>query len=162
VGLVRILCVGLLFTFSLLADEAPDCLAKGKKVSINNPEILQLKVRSQNGFLSRGHILGRLARRYSKKSGHDHFSVLIGKSQTDTIEVIYNDDFGALPPLRAGMVVEACGDYITSNKPKGHYPASPDGAILHWVHATQGASSHEDGYLMIDGNLQGQRPPRRP
>ena len=83
------------------------------------------------------------------------------QNQTDTIEVIYNNQFGAMPRLAPGQIVEACGDYITSNRPNGHYPASPDGAILHWVHFNPADQGHEDGYVVVDGRLTGQTPPKK-
>jgi hypothetical protein len=124
-------------------------------LAINNDQVLQWKTSTPNQFLARGHIQGRIIQVYPDHSGHEHFSVEIGNASGDTIEVIYNLSFGATAPLAVGMEVEACGDYITSDAPAGPYPASPDGAILHWVHrATNGR--HDSGFLMIDGVLYGQ------
>lgn len=160
-GLIKGLSIGLLFTFvAQAADKVPPCMAGGKEFGPNNLQILEWKARTKNSFVARGHILGRLVRRYSNKNGHSHFSVLIGKTPTDTIEVIYNESFGETPPLTAGAVVEACGDYITSNQPSGPYPASPDGAIIHWVHFNPGVRGHEDGYVVVNGKLTGQTKPK--
>jgi hypothetical protein len=78
----------------------------------------------------------------------------LGPAPDDTIELVYNDSFGELPELRLGMDVEACGDYITSYAPSGPYPASPDGALVHWVHHNP-HGSHPDGYVVIDGKVFG-------
>jgi hypothetical protein len=70
--------------------------------------------------------------------------------------VIYNEQFGAVPATRAGDQFEACGDYITSNAPSGQYPASPDGAIVHWIHQSPNPKSHDSGYLIVNGVVCGQ------
>ena len=83
----------------------------------------------------------------------------IGDEVTEVIEVIYNEAFGDVEEdVKVGDQVEACGDYITSNAPSGPYPASPDGAILHWVHMASG-SGHPNGYLRINGMLYGDEQP---
>lgn len=134
---------------------------RGRNISYNNAEILEWKVRSRSGFKARGHILGRLLKQYPSKKGHTHYQIHIGKNQRDTIELVYNTEFGEMPPLKVGMTVEACGDYITSTQKNGPYPASPDGAILHWVHINPGVQGHEHGYVLMDGKLTGTTPPKK-
>jgi hypothetical protein len=83
-----------------------------------------------------------------------HLSVQIGPSEAEAVEVIYNTHFGDVGEPDVGSQVEACGDYITSTAPSGPYPASPDGAIVHWVHHSD-RPGHESGFLMINGVLYG-------
>ncbi len=131
-------------------------------LNFNNGQILDWKVKSRSGFQSRGHIIGRLLKQYPGKPGHGHYQVHIGKNQKDTIELIYNTDFGPMPSrLTVGMTVEACGDYITSTQKNGNYPASPDGAILHWVHINPSQKGHEHGYVIMGDTLTGITPPPR-
>lgn len=141
---------------SFAGDVIPVCPDRGRPLPINNEQVLNWKFGSPNQFKARGHIRGSVLRVYADHSGHDHFSIRIGQRPQDTIEVIYNQDFGALPErLNAGSTVEACGDFIVSNAPSGPYPASPDGAIIHWVHVNPSGQGHDSGYLVIDGDLYG-------
>jgi hypothetical protein len=73
----------------------------------------------------------------------------------DTIEVIYSQDFGQLPTIQPGMQVHACGDFIKATQPNNGFPASPAGAIVHWVHVNSRGGGHENGYLMIDNVMYG-------
>jgi hypothetical protein len=57
--------------------------------------------------------------------------------------------------VSAGAQIEACGDYITSNAPSGHFPASPDGAIVHWVHQSPNPKSHDSGFIVVNGVVCG-------
>jgi len=87
-----------------------------------------------------------------------HVKVKIGNGSRDTIEVVYNNAFGALPRIQAGMITEVCGDYITARAKAGPYPPSPEGAIIHWVHINSRGGEHEDGFFRIDGVVYGNRP----
>ncbi len=136
-------------------SNAPDCLAGGQTLSENDAQVINWKTTTKNQYLGRAHIVGTLVQQYPDHSGHHHFEVKIGSNTSDTIEVIYNEAFGAIPQMQAGSQIEACGDYITSNQPTGSYPASPDGAIIHWVHKAPN-SRHESGFLIIDGVVCGQ------
>jgi hypothetical protein len=155
-GWFRIIAIGLFCSSLVNAAQVPSCEANGQELAVNNAQILEWKLRTKSSFQARGHILGRLLRRYTNRSGHHHFSIGIGKSETDTIELIYNVEFGPIPALKVGSVVEACGDYITAKKRNGHYPPSPDGAILHWVHINPDSQGHEHGYVVFDGVVTGQ------
>jgi hypothetical protein len=140
---------------------------------VNNDEVLKWKTSTENQFHARGHVTGTIAKIYPDRNGHEHFSIKIGPNDTDTVEIIYNQSFGQMVEPRVGMPVEACGDYITSSAPSPGpagvtYPASPDGALIHWVHLAPPRSGHHSGYVMINGMLTGQdtahagpRPPRR-
>lgn len=151
-GLVTL---GLIVGSLALADNMPVCMAGGQTLAVNNSQVINWKTTTRNQFQSRGHVQGKLINVYPDHSGHNHFEVQIGSNQSDTIEIIYNQSFGAIPTIAPGADVEACGDYITSNAPTGHYPASPDGAILHWVHAAT-SSGHPSGFVAIDGVVYGQ------
>ena len=62
---------------------------------------------------------------------------------------------GAIPKIQKGMSVEACGDYITSTQTTAQYPASPDGAILHWIHKNPKPGGHASGYVEVDNVIYG-------
>lgn len=159
----------LLFTqLFIVSAGAMDCLdGIGAKLSIDNAQVLRWKTTTVNQFQARGYIVGTVMDIYPNHTGHAHFAIDLdpapGAHVKDAIEVIYNMNFGPLPPVRVGMKVEACGDYITSNAPAGSYPASPTGAIIHWVHKNPRPEGHPSGFLVINGTLYGQdvRPPQR-
>lgn len=136
--------------------QAPECPSYGKNLEVNNAQVLHWKRTTPSGFRERGHVQGIVINIYNDKSGHDHFSIQIGRHQEDTLEIIYNQDFGSIPQIEVGMLVEACGDFITSTQQNGPYPPSPDGAILHWVHMNPQFRGHDPGFLMLAGGLYGQ------
>ena len=138
------------------ADNVPNCIdAKGKILPVNNAQVIGWKATSKNQYHDRGHIKGELVKAYSDATHHHHWKVQIGDTATETIEVVYNEEFGGVPQVEPGSSIEACGDYITSNKKSGPYPASPDGAIVHWVHMSTN-SNHPSGFMVVDGTLCGQ------
>lgn len=136
--------------------DSPICMSKGQPLPINNVEVLNWKHTSRNSFKSRGHLEGTIGQVYKNATGHRHFQIVIGENPHDTIEVVYNEKFGRIPGemLQRGARVETCGDYITSNSRSGRYNASPDGAIIHWVHESTN-NRHESGYVIIEGQLFG-------
>lgn len=141
---------------AIFAD-APGCEANGQEIAINNLQVLNWKKNTANKFEDRAHVSGRITDFYPDKNSHDHFQVQIGQSPDDTIELIYNQNFGELPDdLFEGMMIQACGDYITAKAQSGPYPPSPDGAILHWIHYSP-RSSHEHGFLVIEGKVFGMK-----
>lgn len=148
--------LSLLLSFNAHADfGAPDCLAGKSAIAIDNDQVITWKRTTKNQFHARGHVRGVLRQEYPDRSGHHHLQIQIdGSATNDTLEVVYNDSFGRLPAMKVGTVIEACGDYITSNQPTRRYPASPDGAIIHWVHKSR-SKNHESGYLIIDGRTSG-------
>lgn len=154
----------MIFTFSSLSfaqvtestSPIPTCLAGGQELKVNNEAVIQWKNATKNQYRNRAHIQGTLLRDLPDHSGHHHYEIQIGTSSSDLIEVIYNEQFGAVPEATAGAPFEACGDYITSNAPAGHFPASPDGAIVHWVHESPNPKSHDSGFLIVNGILCGQ------
>ena len=142
------------------SDAPPTCMDDhNQPTDFNNEIVLDWEAHTANQFKSRGHISGAVVRNYGDQGPHIHISVQIGSQVTEVIEVIYNQAFGhVVDEVKVGDQVEACGDYITSNAPSGPYPASPDGAILHWVHMANG-SGHPNGYLRINGMLYGDEQP---
>ncbi len=161
--------VGVLL-YSLAAfsgDRIPDCKAGSRVLPVINEQVLFWKRSTKNQFKDRARVKGVVSRVFPIRGDHNHFEIKIGPNANDTLEVIYNNDFGALPEVESGMDVEACGDYITSNAPS-RYPASPSGAIIHWIHGNPSNEGHEHGYLVIEGILYGfdytnaRRPGRRP
>ncbi len=154
--------VGLFFLFfatlsaALIADNVPDCYGKDEQVLfLNNSQVIYWKHHTKNQYHNRGHVKGKLLQVYTDRSQHRHWQVQIGEDRNDTVEIIYNEDFGAVPNVHSGStIVEACGDYITANKQSGHYPPSPDGALVHWVHRSP-SSNHPSGFLVVDGTVCG-------
>jgi len=142
---------------AVFADSAPPCLdTDGSQLDVNNDQMLSWKKSTKNSWQARGHAQGPIVRLFNDKNGHNHFEIQIGNRASDTLEVIYNTEFGALPDqLDLGSDVEACGDYITSYAASGPYPASPSGAIIHWIHMSPNLNKHQSGYLMIDGVVYG-------
>lgn len=138
------------------ADVVPPCPAYNHNLPINNEQVLHWKRTTPNQFRERAHIEGPVVQVYPDKNGHQHFEIQVGKYAEDTIEVIYNKDFGPIPTPAIGMMVEACGDYITSTAQSGAYPPSPAGAIIHWIHMNPAMRGHDPGFLMMDGSLYGQ------
>lgn len=139
-------------SLSFAEDQIPDCPGA---VNVNNEQVIQWKKTTPNQYLARGHIDGTVQRIFKNKTGHRHWEILIGSGADAVVEVIYNEDFGKVPNPYIGMKVEACGDYITSNKKVGSLQPSPDGAIVHWVHKST-SPKHPSGFLVIDGSLYGQ------
>ncbi len=142
----------LLSVFGLAHAEVPVCMAHGRLLAVNTAQVLQWQATSANGYRDRAHIVGTLSQMYRDATHHHHIQVRL--APTDTIELVYNEDFGPTPPLHVGSTIEACGDYITSNAPLGGYRPSPDGAIIHWLHRSD-QPGHDNGYLIIDGTVTG-------
>lgn len=134
----------------------PPCMNQGQALPISNQQVIAWKHSTANQFLARAHVVGTLTRLYPDHSGHTHFEIQLAPTPDGTLEIVYNQSFGALPALSPGMTVEACGDYITSIAQSGPYPASPDGAILHWVHRNPSGQGHDSGFLVINGAVCGQ------
>ena len=149
-----LICLGVFFVASGAKAEF-ECLSRGAALPVDNARVLEMKSGTPNQYHDRAHIEGVLQGVFPDKTGHHHFEVAIGPASSDVIEVIYNEDFGGIPALTAGMSVEACGDYITANAPSGGYPASPDGAIVHWVHRSPNPH-HDSGFLVLGGVMCGQ------
>ena len=146
----------MLITTAHAFSDVPLCMSQGQPLPVNNEQVLDWKHTSRNQFKSRGHVQGTVGDVYKDASGHRHFQIVLGANAKDTLEVIYNQKFGAIPAsaLKRGALVETCGDYITSNAKAGRYQPSPDGAIIHWVHeATNGR--HDSGYVAIEGTVYG-------
>ncbi len=140
----------------------PFCDASGQNLPVNNAMALKVKATAPNQFKTRAHVAGILSKVYADATGHGHFSIQIGQHADETVEIIYNEEFGALPDkMFPGMKVEACGDLITASAQAGPYPPSPDGAILHWVHFNPSPQGHPSGYLVVNGRVYGQQLPAR-
>ena len=133
------------------ADPTPDCLDGTQKLQVDDQKVLGWIQNTQKNFLARARVDGRISQLLPDQTGHAHFLIQLGPKPSDLIEVVYNDEFGALSHLAVGQEVEACGDYITTkNDPKLHAAA-----IIHWVHMSDNPGSHQSGYLKIDGLVYG-------
>ncbi|MGZ3697557.1 MAG: hypothetical protein ACXWPM_09985 [Bdellovibrionota bacterium] len=139
-------------------DTVPPCTGfnSSANLPVNNSQVLHWKRTTPNQYHDRAHVQGPVVQDYDDRNGHTHFEIKIGNGPDDTIEVIYNTEFGAMPHPAQGTMVEACGDYITSNAQSGPNPASPDGAIVHWVHQSPTPQNHPSGFVMLNGSLYGQ------
>ena len=131
----------------MAADPVPSCMVNGANLPVNNQQVLNWKHTTANQFLARAHVQGTITQVYPDRNGHRHFAIRLDEVKSDTLEIVFNDAFGKVVDLRVGLTVEACGDYITSEAATSQYPASPDGAILHWVHANPKGQGHPSGYL---------------
>ncbi|MEN9722832.1 MAG: hypothetical protein RJB38_818 [Pseudomonadota bacterium] len=131
-------------------SEIPHCEGKnGQPLAVDNARVVQLKTTTPNQFLERARVEGRVIRLLQSRPSHEHFEIQIGSRPQDTLEVVFNRDFGR-PAVKVGDDVEACGDYITSNAPTQRYQASPSGAIIHWVHENERGGAHPDGYVVVN------------
>ncbi len=155
-GVVTSLSLASVALLGEVSFAGPDCLDNdGAVIPVINEQVVAWKTSTPNSYRARAHILGSLIRHYPDHSGHHHLEVSLGANSQSTIEVIYNEDFGAIPDYQPGSVIEACGDYITAMAQAGPYPPSPDGAIIHWVHRSPNLNKHPSGYLTIDGVICG-------
>jgi hypothetical protein len=145
------------------AQEIPSCLKGKTPLAIDNARVIRLKASTPVQYHDRGHVKGEIVRVFADKTGHDHFLIQIGPKAIDTLEVVYNSEFGQLPGPHEGQSVEACGDYITLKAAPKPDPrengANKSDAIIHWVHAADPGTTHEGGYLVMDGVLCGQSVP---
>lgn len=138
------------------ADPIPPCYGTQGVLPVINEQVVQWKRNSREGYLQRARIVGVVTKVYPSRPSHLHFQARIAPGPHGTIEVIYNEAFGNIPTPAIGSRVEACGDYITSRVPRNGYRASPDGAIIHWVHALgKRGGNHLPGYVALDGEAYG-------
>lgn len=137
--------------------KTPVCLDFSDEISVDNVRALKFKAEQKNGALTRAYLQGKVISNPERQGSHDRFSISIGPKATDTVEVIYNKEFGAMPDVKVGEEVIVCGDFINSFAQTGRYPPSPDGAIIHWVHYNPGDRSaiHEHGFVQFGGDLVG-------
>jgi hypothetical protein len=139
--------------------QLPECVGSPQ---VNNDQVLKWKTSTQSGFTARALVMGVLVAILTDQGAHLHLEIDLGNQSSgraNHLEVIYNKQFGETPPLRVGMQVEACGDYITSTQVNNGYPPSPVGAIIHWIHMSPKPDRHPSGFLVIDGKLTGMNDP---
>jgi hypothetical protein len=141
----------------------PECTdVQGDPIQENNEQVLGWKKTTPNQFHGRGFITGMLVEVLADRADHLHLDVYIGQNGLgagwdNDIEIVYNQAFGKVTgPLKPGMEITACGDYITSTRQSGRYPPSPVGVIIHWIHKSPRPAKHVSGFLVIDGRLYGQ------
>lgn len=144
-----VLSLSFFFSFQLLAQPY-QCLDEyGNPLAVSNESALIVKFQYPNGTKVRARVKGPMIRVTGPKRKHVKFAIQIGPNTEDTLEVIYNRKFGDLEEVQVGDVVEACGDLIVSNKRRGRYYPSPEGAIIHWLHFDP-RGKHKDGYLKVN------------
>ncbi len=141
-------------------DRLPPCMNfSGQPLALNNRQVLQWRSSTPDQFLERGFVSGTVTDVYPDRPKHEHFAIDLDQVPGGDLEIIYNREFGALPEIRPGMRVVACGDYITVG-PRASRP-SPMGAILHWVHynpGTRDGGRHPHGFVAIGDRLYGFSP----
>lgn len=144
-------------TYSSAGTPAPECLNKqGNAMPVMDQQVIDWKASTPNQFQARARVDGVISDIYPDRNGHNHFAIVLDSNPDHNLEVVYNQSFGRIPHLIIGMKIEVCGDYITSDAPTSQYPASPAGAIIHWIHKNPSSHGHKSGYLMINGSLYGQ------
>ncbi|RZA00963.1 MAG: hypothetical protein EOP11_17805, partial [Proteobacteria bacterium] len=125
----------------------------------NNEEVLKWKTSTRNQWQGRGYVIGKLVAVLQQRPSHTHLEIDISPNgssdKADHVEIIYNVEFGAVQNPQPGQLVAACGDFINSFDRAGKYPASPVGAIVHWVHASNTPNKHSHGFLSVNGKLYG-------
>lgn len=122
----------------------------------NNLQVIHWKQTTPNNTKKRAFVTGVVEKIDPDRNGHAHFYLRIapGNGSLPIIEIVFNYSFGKLPPIRPGMKMEVCGDYITTLEQIGPYPPSPAGAIIHWVHESN-SPRHADGFVMIGDDIYG-------
>jgi hypothetical protein len=147
----------LLLTLPLFAANAnaftatPDCVKSGDTLSINNTEILKLKVTTEDGTPAGAYVEGTYMKKYASSDFGRHFQMKIGPQTQDTIEVYYSDD-AKLPSLRSGDHLVVCGRYATNRNGFYGNPKSPDGAYINQT-STAWSEYAEDGFILVNGRL---------
>lgn len=165
-GLIALALVFFVQSVAYAGRGSPPCMANDHgALPLMNQQVLYWMENTPNQYMDRAYVDGRILKVLLDRKTHLHLQVQIGRNVGDTIEIVYNKGFGRLPMIIPGMYIEVCGDYITSRAPTSQYPASPEGALIHWVHVNTNsfrrgapAPRHEDGFLKIDGVLYGNRP----
>ncbi|MBS1959980.1 MAG: hypothetical protein JST80_10940 [Bdellovibrionales bacterium] len=145
-------------TFDPPANVLPiPCLNDAGKQITNfmNNTVLDWKETSKDQFKTRALVQGPISTFFNDHTGHAHFGINLNSDGISDLEVIYNEEFGALPDnLTIGQSVTACGDFIVARKIR----PSPLGALIHWVHYNPGdrdGGRHPHGYLVISGRAYG-------
>lgn len=148
------------------AGAIPGLECKGKEnqnLPINNEEVLKWKESTPNQFKARAHVMGTIVGTLLDRDSHLHIEIDLNSgpqmARNEHLEVVYNKKFGEVPQYRNGMILQACGDYITATQSSGNYKPSPVGAIIHWVHMSPDPHRHAGGFLAIDGKVTGQTNP---
>ena len=131
-----------------------DCLDDGRVLSVDNERVVDLKKNAPLGRAIRAHVSGRVTQVFADRSNHAHFEIELDASKAERLEVVYSEDFGQMPNPSVGAVVQACGDFINAYAKQNGYPPSPSGAIIHWVHQSNGGP-HDSGFVILDNVVYG-------
>ena len=148
-----------------LADQLPICYQQENiPLDVNNEQVLQWSHNLHGSAKYRAHVKGvitqvdnqSLLSPYYEGVAHSVFHLRIGEGKSDEIMLYYNLGFGALPKLKPGMHVEACGEYTLSTYPSSSAgEVGPHVMLLHMLHHWHDAL--HSGYLKIDNVLYGQK-----
>lgn len=160
------LVFGFFSSLAFAGNVQPPCLGEnGQPLTNSVAQVLKWKESTPNQFKARALISGVIVGTTLDRNSHLQLEVDLtpqtsnDRDVSEHIEMIYNKEFGEVTDFRPGLPLVACGDYITSTAKAGGYPASPMGAIIHWVHMSPNPAKHPSGFLMINGVLYGQNNP---
>jgi len=146
--------LGLLAALIFQNAWAYDCYDQGHLLPFNEDQVIQWKADGQSQTRGRAHIRGILTGYYPDRSkgSHQHFQIeVVGSDyRREFLEVVSSKEYGWIAGLQWWDPVEVCGDYITSNERHGVYPASPDNALIHWVHLSTNPYQHDSGFFALD------------
>lgn len=138
------------------AAGAPPCLSDGRNLDINDSQVLEWETSTAPEFHGRAHVSGPITRVFPDLHGHQHFLVQIGPEPTAGVEIVFDTEEGKIDDLAPGEQAEACGDFINTTGEEGH--GAYTSAIIHWVHAPFRHSSHDPGFVIVNGVLYGMDP----
>lgn len=130
---------------------------KQERLEFNENQVLLWRDQLPSKQVARAYVRGIIVEVLEDRQNHVHFSVDFDKDLTtpdDRIEIIYNTKFGALPDYRVGDELIACGDFVVD-------PYSPLKAVIHWLHMSPKITSHEHGFLAINGIITGLINPKK-
>lgn len=128
------------------------CKDKNSVMQTNNRQVVNWIEFMENQFQARAYVNGTIARLLEDRQGHVHWEIDLDNNLATTddhVEIIYNIKYGAIPEWIPGDRLIACGDFIKD-------PYSPLKGVIHWLHINERQKNgHEDGFLIINGQLTG-------
>lgn len=136
-------------------SEMPVCMGyDDQAMEFNENDLLYWRDNKQPNFTARAFVKGIMVSVLQNRKSHIHFELDLDMDMlttNDRVEVIYNTEFGELPPFRPGSTMIVCGDFIVEPESRFH-------AIVHWTHMSP-RQNHRDGFILINSTLTGQVDP---
>lgn len=142
---MKYLALVLLFSFSasVLAQSLPVC--KTRNGTELTPSVTELKryIDTNNGKRPMVFVEGVIKEILPEdKLGRPHQKFIMSVRGIK-VQVVHGMDYGRIP-LRTGIQVKVCGEFLNSQ-----------GGMIHWTHYDPGAR-HPDGFIALDGEVYGQ------